>query len=339
MISCDNTICKSVLIIQSLCTSLFTHRKWHLIFFCNLVNEYKSKQLVWHWSVLIGSWKTFDAGISSVTVLFAVWNECLEDSSVCTVWQTGFYAFESKRQWQIWVRNGMDVICNYCPHSKHGKGNVFTGVCLLTEGGGTPWSVVPGPFWGGRGYPLVLPLVLSKVLTQVLPGGGGYPQSCHWSSPKSCSRSFVPDVSSQTFFISAVKKWPMLKVTELSMKTLDSLQNNKDLAVKNNTYKLRSTKLSKWLKWDYVRNDELTKSLHSWKWNYQIINISFLISRQMSPTIQICHHTGIFRTTQNTDLLLRNSSKARFTVVFVWQNNITLWCTKIAREVYKQLLE
>ena len=58
---------------------------------CNLVNEWKSKQLVWHWSVLIGSWKTFDAKISSVTLLFAVWNECLEDLSACILWQTGFH--------------------------------------------------------------------------------------------------------------------------------------------------------------------------------------------------------------------------------------------------------
>ena len=61
----------------------------------------------------------------------------------------------------------LDVICSYYPPMKLREGNVFTGDCLSTEGGGSgtrslprgewvslvpmPFSgvcLVPGPFWG-----------------------------------------------------------------------------------------------------------------------------------------------------------------------------------------------
>ena len=72
-------------------------------------------------------------------------------------------------------------------------------VCLFTRGGGTPglwsqilsregipWSVIQGPFWGGGGeVPLVLSLVLSKVMSQVLLGGGGVPQVKTGATPPS----------------------------------------------------------------------------------------------------------------------------------------------------------
>ena len=54
---------------------------------------------------------------------------------------------------------------------------VFTDVCLST-GGGTPWSLVPDP------YPVY---GLRAFLGQE---GLGLPQSCDWSCPKSCTRSF-----------------------------------------------------------------------------------------------------------------------------------------------------
>ena len=52
----------------------------------------------------------------------------------------------------------------YRPHPKDREGNVFTGVCLLTSVGG--------------GYPVVLSLVLSKVLSWGIPPGhvGSTPQ-------------------------------------------------------------------------------------------------------------------------------------------------------------------
>ena len=54
---------------------------------------------------------------------------------------------------------------------------VFTDVCLST-GGGSPWSLVPDP------YPV------SGLRTFLGQEGLGLPQSCDWSCPKSCTRSF-----------------------------------------------------------------------------------------------------------------------------------------------------
>ena len=54
----------------------------------------------------------------------------------------------------------LDVICSYYPPMKLREGNVFTGDCLSTEGGGSgtrslpggEWvCLVPGPFLGGVG--------------------------------------------------------------------------------------------------------------------------------------------------------------------------------------------
>ena len=56
------------------------------------------------------------------------------------------------------------------------EGNVFTGVCLLTGGGGLPHglcSQVPSLVSGSRPFP----------------GRGGIPWSCYWSCTKSCPRS------------------------------------------------------------------------------------------------------------------------------------------------------
>ena len=68
-------------------------------------------------------------------------------------------------------------------------GCVFTGMYLSTGRGELP--LASGP-WSSPGYPLasgpswrcllILSLVLAKVLSQVLPGGGGGPQP-GWGSP------------------------------------------------------------------------------------------------------------------------------------------------------------
>ena len=45
------------------------------------------------------------------------------------------------------------LLCDYRPHPKSGEGNVFTGVCLLIRGRGTPYLLVSCPFRGGGQYP------------------------------------------------------------------------------------------------------------------------------------------------------------------------------------------
>ena len=129
--------------------------------------------------------------------------ESTSDQDSCISHRPSFYAPASKVKYALMVRGRRNssacVASTVFEHPlvsvwlqiftarvrRMREGNVFTGVCLLTDGEGyllvsgprsflgrgTPWPLVPGPFWG-MGYPLVLLLVLSTVLFHVMLGEG-----------------------------------------------------------------------------------------------------------------------------------------------------------------------
>ena len=78
--------------------------------------------------------------------------------------------------WESFVQQ-VRVSYMYRKRMRHRMGNLmFSQVCVCPQGRGTPWSLVTGPCPG--------------LWSQVLSGGGGVPQSCHWSCPKFCPSSW-----------------------------------------------------------------------------------------------------------------------------------------------------